>query len=240
MSTISTHLNWGASYVVNDFYKRFLKEDSSEREQVFVGRMTIVLLMILSAVFALFLSNALQAFNILLQIGAGTGLLFLLRWFWWRINAVSEIAAMVISFLVAIYFEMIHVRLGFSDLLEWQKLVTGVAITTAGWVIATLLTKPTDQKTLLEFYRKVSPGGPGWKKVLENAKLAGEDVESYLNQKWSVPAGLLSVFLGLVLIYSLLFATGFWLYSNTLPALISTTTAIAATYFLSRLWKSEN
>lgn len=240
MSTISTHLNWGASYVVNDFYKRFLKEDSSEREQVFVGRMTIVLLMILSAVFALFLSNALQAFNILLQIGAGTGLLFLLRWFWWRINAVSEIAAMVISFLVAIYFEMIHVRLGFSDLLEWQKLVTGVAITTAGWVIVTLLTKPTDQKTLLEFYRKVSPGGPGWKKVLENAKLAGEDVESYLNQKWSVPAGLLSVFLGLVLIYSLLFATGFWLYSNTLPALISTTTAVAATYFLSRLWKSEN
>lgn len=207
---------------------------------MFVGRMTIVLLMILSAVFALFLSNALQAFNILLQIGAGTGLLFLLRWFWWRINAVSEIAAMVISFLVAIYFEIIHVRLGFSDLLDWQKLVTGVAITTAGWVIATLLTKPTDQKTLLEFYRKINPGGPGWKKVLENAKLAGEDVELYLNQKWSVPAGLLSVFCGLVLIYSLLFATGFWLYSNTLPALVSTTTAVASAYFLSRLWKSQN
>lgn len=240
MSTISTHLNWGASYIVNDFYNRFVEKNPSEKQQVLVGRVSIVSLMIVSAVFALFLSNALQAFNILLQIGAGTGLLFLLRWFWWRINAASEISAMIISFLVAVYFEVVSPTLGLPHLVEWQRLVIGVTITTVGWISVTLLTKPTDDKTLLQFFQKVSPGGPGWKKVLEDAHAAGEDVGTYSKQKWDVPSALISVFLGLILIYSLLFTIGFWLYSNTLPAIITTVTAGASAYFLSRFWKSRH
>lgn len=236
MSTLSTHLNWGASYVVNDFYKRFVRKNPSDKQQVLVGRVTIVFLMMLAALFALLLSNALQAFNILLQIGAGTGLLFLLRWFWWRISAASEIAAMAISFGVAVYFEMIHPALELPALLSWQKLVIGVAITTVGWLVVTFVTRPTEQRTLLEFYRLVHPGGAGWRVVLERAKIAGDDVADFLDQKEDLPRELLSVFLGLVLIYSLLFTTGFWLYENVLPAMVTTGTAVLAGFFLTRLW----
>jgi Na+/proline symporter len=232
MSTISTHLNWGASYIVNDFYKRFISRNPSEKRLVLVGRASIVILMTLAAILALFLENALQAFHILLQIGAGTGLLFLLRWFWWRINAASEIAAMFISFFTAIYFEFIHNKLGFPELIEWQKLVIGVGVTTAGWIIVTLLTKPSEARTLLSFYRKVHPGGPGWRKVLEEAKQSGEDVEEYLKAKWSFPSDLLMVFLGLILIYSSLFGVGFWIYDNILAAVITTATAILSALLL--------
>ncbi|MCZ6819614.1 MAG: Na+:solute symporter, partial [Calditrichaeota bacterium] len=236
MSTLSTHLNWGASYVVNDFYKRFVHKNPSDKQQVLVGRVTIVFLMMLAALFALLLSNALQAFNILLQIGAGTGLLFLLRWFWWRISAASEIAAMAISFGVAVYFEMIHPALELPALLSWQKLVMGVAITTVGWLVVTFVTRPTEQRTLLEFYRLVHPGGAGWRVVLERAKVAGDDVADFLDQKEDLPRELLSVFLGLVLIYSLLFTTGFWLYENVLPAMVTTGAAVLSGFFLVRLW----
>jgi len=223
MSTISTHLNWGASYVVNDFYRRFVKTNPTERQLVWVGKATVVGLMVLAATLALFLSNALQAFHILLQIGAGTGLLFLLRWFWWRISAASEIAAMIVSFTVALYFEFIHTHLGFAKLI-------------VGWILVTILTKPTDQETLLKFYRKVHPGGPGWKHILETARRSGEDVEAYLAQKWDVPNGLLAVFLGILLVYSALFATGFWLYSNVAPALVTTVVATLSAFLLIKLW----
>ncbi|MCK4761855.1 MAG: Na+:solute symporter [Candidatus Aminicenantes bacterium] len=268
MSTISTHLNWGASYIVNDFYKRFLRQaapptykgddsdgedkkagvfsklsrrfrnftagEATEKELVLVGRISIVVLMILAAVVALLLKNALQAFHILLQIGAGTGLLFLLRWFWWRINAASEISAMIISFLVAVYFEFIHGWLGFPGLIEWKKLLIGVGITTVGWITVTMLTKPTDKKKLLSFYRKTHPGGPGWRRVLEEAREAGEDVSQHLDAKWSFPRDLLKVFLGLFLIYSALFAVGFWIYGNTLPAVIASGTAVFSALLLYR------
>jgi len=237
MSTISTHLNWGASYIVNDFYKRFLKNDPSEKELVLVGRISTVLLMFLSALVALALSNSLQAFHILLQIGAGTGLLFLLRWFWWRINAASEITAMIVSFLVAAYFEFIHIHLGLPILIEWQRLVIGVAITTVSWISVALLTKPTDHQTLMRFYRKVTPGGPGWRKVIEHAASSGENVETFKKQKWDVPTGLLGVLLGLMLIYSILFFTGFFLYSNMIPAVITLITAITSAFFLIKLWR---
>ncbi|MFQ5674520.1 MAG: Na+:solute symporter, partial [bacterium] len=233
MSTISTHLNWGASYVVNDFYRRFINKNPAEKELVLIGRLAILILMILSAMFALFLTNAVQAFHILLQIGAGTGLLFLLRWFWWRINAASEIAAMVISFLVAIYFEILHPVLGFPVLLEWQRLVIGVAVTTVGWIAVTFLTAPTDDETLLDFYRRISPGGPGWDKVVRRHSLELASVQRSSN----LPAALLSVFWGVLLTYSLLFSTGFWLYSNTPAALLTTTTAVVSAFFLLRQWK---
>lgn len=238
MSTISTHLNWGASYIVNDFYKRFIRQNPSEKRMVLVGRISTVVLMTLASLTALLLENALQAFHILLQIGAGTGLLFLMRWFWWRINAACEIAAMVISFLAAFYFEFVHSGwLGLPEMTEWLKLVIGVFITTIGWITVTLSTKPTDMKTLLRFYRLVHPGGPGWKKVLEEAKRSGEDVEQYLKTKWSLPADLFMVFLGLILVYSALFAIGFWIYGNILAAVITTTTALLSALITAKTWK---
>jgi SSS family solute:Na+ symporter len=237
MSTLSTHLNWGASYIVNDFYKRFIKTNPSEKEMVMVGRGSILILMILAAILALFISNALQAFHIILQIGAGTGLLFLLRWFWWRINAASEIAAMIISFLVAIYFEIVHLRIGLQELMEWQRLTFGVLITTVGWITVTLITKPTDRKTLLNFYRKVHPGGPGWKRVLLDARQAGEKVDFYLREKWDVPTSLLGVFLGIIFIYSSLFSIGFWLYENIIAAVITSFVSIISALLLMKLWK---
>ncbi len=236
MSTISTHLNWGASYLVNDFYQRFIKKDASQKELVLVGRLSIFLLMVLAAILALFLSNALQAFHILLQIGAGTGLLFLLRWFWWRINAISELAAMIISFLVAVFFEIIYPRIGLPPLVEWQSLVIGVFITTVGWIGVTFLTRPSDQETLWSFYRKVHPGGPGWKPVLEAARRNGEEVEMYLKEKWSVPGEMVLVLLGVLFVYSFLFATGYWLYENYLPAIILTATAVVSGAVLMRRW----
>lgn len=229
MSTLSTHLNWGASYIVNDFYKRFINREPSGKSQVRVGRLSILGLMVLAAIVALLLQNALQAFNILLQIGAGTGLLFLLRWFWWRINAASELSAMIISFLVAVYFEFFHTGVfGFDQLQEWQKLITGVGITTAGWIIVTLLTKPTDEKVLKEFCNLVNPGGPGWKKY-------SGDVE-----KWSLPHDLLLVFAGLITIYSALFTTGYWLYGNTLPAVITSLISATGAFCLLKMWKKRD
>ena len=239
MSTISTHLNWGASYIVNDFYKRFFGKEADEKQLVRVGRVSILILMILAAAMALLLSNALQAFQILLQIGAGTGLLFLLRWFWWRINAASEIAAMVISFCVALYFEFIHLRLGLPELLAWQKLLIGVGITTAGWILVTLVSKPTDQKTLVSFYKVVEPGGPGWKRVIDEAEKNGMVAAGGLKRDWNLPQAILKVFLGLVLIYSVLFCVGFWLYGNTVPALITTACAIVAAAGLIVSWRKE-
>jgi Na+/proline symporter len=154
MSTISTHLNWGSSYVVNDFYHRFLKPDASEKELVLVGRISTVVLMIFAGFVALLLSNALQAFNILLQIGAGTGLIFILRWFWWRINAWSEIAAMVVSFLLAFYLELVHVRLGFDPIDTHWKLLIGVGFTSLAWIIVAYLTPPASMEVMMNFVRK--------------------------------------------------------------------------------------
>ncbi len=237
MSTISTQLNWGASYIVNDFYRRFIRQNPEEHELVLVGRLSIFALMILGAVFALFLQNALQAFHILLQIGAGTGLLFLLRWFWWRISAASEIAAMVISFVVAVFFEVLYPNLGLPELIEWQRLVIGVAITTVGWIAVTFVTRPTDEATLIEFYRKVHPGGPGWRTVVQAGLHSGHLDEAVVHERWSLPLEILCVFLGVVLVYGTLFATGFWLYGNVAPAIAATLAAGSAGFALVRLWK---
>ncbi len=204
MSTISTHLNWGSSYLVHDVWRRFVRPEADQRELVAVGRIATVILMVLAALFALVLENALQAFQILLQIGAGTGLLFLLRWFWWRINAWSELAAMGVSFVVACVFV-------FSDfgLAAWQELVLGVLVTTVGWVTVTLLTPPTAMERLESFYRKTRPGGPGWRRVAARSGVA-EDGPA---EAWAVPRGVLLAFLASLAIYALLFGVGLILYS---------------------------
>jgi len=162
MSTISTHLNWGASYAVEDCYRRFVAPDKDERHYVRVGRAVTVGLIALASALSLWLQNSYQAFQILLQIGAGTGLIFLLRWFWWRINAWSEIAGMVISFVIAVYFQFVHGALGLPPLAPTLQLVIGIAITTVGWLAVTFATPPTDRATLQTFYDRIRPMGPGW------------------------------------------------------------------------------
>jgi Na+/proline symporter len=236
MSTISTHLNWGSSYVVNDFWKRFINKQATEKELVRVGRISTVVLMIVAAIIALWLENSLQAFNIMLQIGAGTGLLFILRWFWWRINAISELVAMVISFCVALYFEFLHDTLLPGVVFEtWHKLVLGVGITTVVWIIATILTRPTDKKKLRSFYRLVHPGGPGWTKVINEARADNDPIDEGVPPS-DLPLGILCMVIGSVLVYAALFATGFFIYGNIMPAVILTVVAVASAVFLIKTW----
>ena len=237
MSTMSTHLNWGSSYVVHDFWRRFVDPDAGERSLVTVGRATTVLLMVLAAALALWLRNALQAFEILLQIGAGTGLLFILRWFWWRINAYSEITAMVVSFAVAFWLELIQPRLfpgpGMDSSL---KLVIGVAVTTISWVAVTYLSRPTDTATLRRFYRTARPGGPGWAAVADAAAADGEALPTDPAEDWTVPRGILAMTAGVAAVYAALFATGYWIYGRTLAASILTVVAVTGAVVLARLW----
>jgi Na+/proline symporter len=203
MSTISTHLNWGASYIVDDFYRRFLVSHREESHYVRVARLSTVLLIVLASMVSLWLENALQAFQILLQIGAGTGLIFLLRWFWWRINVWSELSAMIISFIVAVYFELVHESLGLAPLDPALKLLLGVAVTTIVWLAVTLLTPATDRATLQAFYDKIRPFSLGWKSAVETQRAEG-----------SFTASLLCWFLGCLVVYSVLFGTGYFLYGR--------------------------
>lgn len=233
MSTISTHLNWGASYLVHDLYKRFVAPEASDARLVAVGRWATVGLMAAAGALSLLLSNALQAFQILLQIGAGTGLLFLLRWFWWRVNAASELVAMSVSFAVAIYFRFVHASLGGTPLAGWQELVIGVAVTSVAWIATALAGPPTDEATLRRFYRATRPGGPGWRRVRERAAAAGEALPEGLAR---LPTGIACMALGCVAVYSALFATGNALYGRTTPALALAALAIAAAVAIRSLW----
>jgi Na+/proline symporter len=217
MSTISTHLNWGASYIVDDFYKRFIAPDREDRHYVRVARLSTVLLIILAALVSLWLENALQAFQILLQIGAGTGLIFLLRWFWWRINAWGELAAMVISFLVAFYLQFLHRALGFEPLHPSLGLVLGVAITTMGWLSVTLVTPATDGATLQAFYDRIRPYNAGWRRAVRTVPTEGR-----------FTAALLSWVLGCAVVYAALFGTGYLLYGETVTGSLCMLVAAAA------------
>lgn len=237
MSTISTHLNWGSSYLVNDFYKRFVRPESTEKELVTMGRISTVFLMIVAGALALLLRNALDSFQIILQIGAGTGLLFILRWFWWRINAGSEIAAMFISFAVAMYFQFAHVHTGLPELTGWQELIAGVIITTIGWVSVTFLTRPTDKETLVNFCEVARPGGPGWQKVIQNAEREGDGLEPLQDEAWRVPQGILCMALGCIVVYGALFATGYWIYGNWILASVITVVVLVSSGLLYKSWR---
>ena len=160
VSTISTHLNWGTSYLVHDFYRRFMKPGAGERHYVLVGRLVTGGLMVIAAGLTFVLTTAQASFNLLLSVGAGTGLIYLLRWYWWRINAWSEIAAMVSSFAVAVGF-FIAGKSG-ATIAPTTSLLITIAVTTVVWVAATYLTAPTDRTTLVNFYRLVRPAGRGW------------------------------------------------------------------------------
>ncbi len=253
MSTIATHLNLGSSYMVNDFYKRFWNPSADEKKLVLIGRVWTVALMIAACFIALFLQSALQAFEILIMIGAGTGLLFLLRWFWWRINAYSEIAAMCVSFPVALYFKMAHAPLCCKLLHMTQEefagswlnnsgyqLVASVIITTIGWLLVTFLTPPDNKEALYAFVRKTRAGGPGWKKVYEQAKKDGVELEGE-KDKWPVPMGIACSFIGCVAIYCALFAAGAFLYGKLVNGCVLAVVAVVGALALFKCWrKLEN
>ena len=217
MSTLSSHLNWGSSYITLDFYKRFIDVRASENKIVLVGKISTVLLMILSSILALYLESALSAFKILLQIGAGTGLIFILRWFWWRINAFTEITGMIVSFLIALYFEFLHHELFSFQFTTDEQLIIGVLLTTFSWLSITLLTKPTDVNKLSEFYNLVKPKGYGWNGFLILAKKNGVNI---LEGRDSFILDFTSMLLGIIIIYCSLFSIGFILYSNLLASIV--------------------
>ena len=244
MSTISTHLNWGASYVVNDFYKQQVNPKASEKTLVGVGRIATVVLMVLSSILALYLNNALQLFKFILMFGAGTGLIFILRWFWWRINAWSEISAMVASGIISLIFSSAWGSALFYNSLEpnnsalfpsYLKFPIIVGLSTIVWLVVTYVTKPEKEETLFSFYKKIQPGGPGWKTVLDQAEQKNitliED-----NAPWSVPSGILAIITSLILIYSTMFATGYWIYGDYNYAIGLTITALISGVILVKIW----
>jgi len=228
MSTISTHLNWGASYIIDDWYRRFISPNREDRHYLRLARLATIGLIIFAGIVSLWLENALQAFQILLQIGAGTGLVFLLRWFWWRINAWSEISAMIISFLIAVYFEFVHTNiLGLEPLEPSFQLVLGVLLTSIGWVTVTLLTPPASPETLKSFHQLIRPMGGGWRG-------AGLGLEPEPNGS-SPTAAFLAWFLGCIAIYGALFGTGYALYGRNTLSLLCITIAALAILWLFRL-----
>ena len=222
MSTMSTQLNLGASYLVNDFYHRFINKNASEKQLVQIGRLFTVLSIILGGGLGLMLTSAGQAFTLLLMIGAGTGLIYILRWFWWRINAYTEIVAMVSSIIIAGYFNF-----GESSLEGWQKIVIGALLTTIVWVVATYFTPPDDEVTLRNFVKKVNPGGPGWVKY-------SDDISG---KPWPVPKGILSMVLGCMAVYGFLLGVGQLIYGQTGSGLLICGLGAASSYGLLKLWK---
>ncbi len=234
VSTMSTHLNWGCSYLVHDLYRRFIKPEASERHLVWLSRVMTALLMIVSGATVFLLSTAGEAFHLLLSIGAGTGLIYLLRWFWWRINAWSEIAAMASSFTIALV--LFIARKGGLDMSSHAALVWSVALTTVVWLVVTLVTKPTDTETLRRFYRKVRPAGPGW------AKVAGpEEIEGPIDD---LSLAFLGWVLGCTFVYSALFGTGALLYGHPLQGTVCMAVALGAGIGLARvvprIWRASD
>jgi SSS family solute:Na+ symporter len=233
-STIETHLNWGTSYLVHDLYRRFLRPGASERHYVFAGRLVTALLMVCAALLTFALETAKESFDLLLSIGAGTGLIYLLRWFWWRINAWSEVAAMASSFLVAIAFFAAG-KQGHA-VPSHVSLAATVAVTTAVWISVTFLTRPTDRERLVSFYRLVRPAGPGWRTIRAEAGASPSPD--------SLPQCLLGWVLGCVFVYAALFGAGSALYGRTAHAavwlLLFVASGAGLARLLPRLWSKQS
>jgi len=235
-STILTHLNWGASYLVHDLYRRFLKPDATEAHYVGAGRVATILLFVLSSLMVYALDTAKSGFDILLQIGAGTGLLYLVRWFWWRVNAWCEVVAMVSSLIVSVGLALMAKNgVGLSS---HAALVVTVIATTICWVATAYLAPPTDASVLRAFYLKVRPGGPGWAPVRaaigpEADRVAGDPL----------PLALLGWALGCTMVWAALFTIGQYLYGHTGLALglgaVAVLSALALARVARALWPTD-
>ena len=222
MSTMSTQVNLGASYLANDFYHRFVNPAASEKKLVLVGRIFTILSIVLGAVTGLMLTNAEQAFSLLLLLGSGTGLIYILRWFWWRISAFTEIIAMVSSLIIASYLNFIN-----ESLLGWEKIVVGAFVTTFVWVSTTFFAPTESRETLENFVKKINPGGPGW-------RLYSDPKNDNRN---SLPNSILLMVLGTILVYSVLLGMGNLIYSKLFSGLFLFTIGALSALGIYRLWK---
>ena len=233
MSTIGTHLNWGASYLVNDVYLRFIKPDASRRAQVIASRIATVTLMLLSLVVMAYLKSVEQGWKILLGLGAGTGLVFILRWYWWRVNAWSEISAMVASFVTSIVLHVAGVNAADTSSRDYAlAMLVTVAVTTIVWLSVTFMTAPEPDEVLDRFYRKVRPGGPGWRPVMQRLGF-GDD---------RIPGGALSWVnwvAGVVAVYTALFGVGAFLTGSPRQAVIYGVLAIGSFALIMRNLRAD-
>ena len=234
MSTVGTQLNWGASYLVNDFYKRFINRTATEKHYVAVSRMATVFLFLAAALVTMQLSTIEGAWKFLLALGSGTGLVLILRWYWWRINAWSEISAMTASFIVSlIAISVIKPRFAADDFRgdAWVMLVT-VVVSTVVWITATFVTAPEPDAMLQSFYRRVRPGGPGWARVSESLGYGRE----------TIPGGALAWtnwIAGIVAVYSTLFGIGKLVLGDTGAGLVMLVIAIIAFAWIARSFREE-
>lgn len=235
MSTLSTHLNWGSSYIVNDFIQPIYGHDKYTQKQLIqIGRWSTVVLMFLSGIVALYvLGHAKEAFDLILQIGAGTGLVFILRWFWWRVNAYAEIVAMVVSFLVAWYFTSMYS----GDMLSYQKMLVGIGITSIAWITTCYIGPRTQEDTLVSFFRLIKPHAYGWKGGIPAS------VYSEVSRDGSSSSLGHEIFLmlcGTAFVYNVLFFVGGVLYGDSMTAMITLVIAIGSGVVLFRYWNSKD
>jgi len=221
-STMSTHLNWGASYLVHDFYQRFFKTNGSQKHYVLVSRIVTTALMLLAALTVPLLTSAKDSFDLMLSIGAGTGLIYLLRWFWWRINAWSEVAAMISSFTISLvlFFGKKYELGGMERLSTHLTLAASVGFTSLVWIAVTLLTRPTEHGVLVRFYRLTRPFGPGWRHIQRETGLpASPD---------SVPQAMLGWVLSVMMVYAAMFGTGNFIYGNLMMGIVFSAVFLAS------------
>jgi len=234
-STNLTHLNWGASYLVHDFYRRFIKTDATEKHYVMVGRLATIGLFVSAAALVFVLDTAKDSFDIILQVGAGTGLLYLVRWFWWRVNAWCEINAMISSFVFSILILILR-KVGVAIPTHYALILT-VAVTTISWVLTAFLGPQTERSTLVHFYKKVRPFGPGWKSVRKEAGISEAGARSAGE---NFPLALVGWVSGSLTIWSALFTVGNFLYGRTAQALVLLGIFLGSGYVLirvvNRLW----
>jgi SSS family solute:Na+ symporter len=228
MSTISTQMNWGSSYIVNDFYRRFVRADATEKHYVMASRVATFITMCLSIVVTYFMNRITSGWELVLTLGAGTGLVYILRWYWWRINAWSEIAAMSAALIVSIGLQWsgtfeTATPIGFA-----QTMLTTVAIATAIWLAATFMTAPEPQSKLVEFYRRVRPPGPGWTEVAARAGMP------HGASRERLAPGFLNWTLGIVVVYSALFALRELLFGTWPLALALSALAVVGGFILSK------
>jgi Na+/proline symporter len=231
VSTISTHLNWGTSYLVHDCYRRFIRPGADEAHYVQMGRLVTALLMLAASAMTLVLDSARTAFDLLLSIGAGTGLLYLLRWYWWRINAFSEIAAMASSFLLAV--GVFALKAAGWEVPSHVALLGTVLLTTVVWVAVTLMTPATDRETLVRFYRRVRPAGRGWEPIRTST-----DAVMVSDDLWLALVGSVSA---CACVYGALFGTGHLLLGHTTAAVVSlgvcTVAGLTTWLAIQRVWR---
>lgn len=234
-STLLAHLNWGASYLVHDFYRRFIRQDAAERHYVLAGRVATVALFVVSSGLVFVLDTAKDAFDIILQIGAGTGLLYLARWFWWRVNAWCEVVAMISSFGISLVL-LVLARSG-MPFTTHGALVTTVAVTTICWVITAYVTTPTDRTVLVDFYLKTRPAGPGWAEIRRDPRVQAAPGRGPAE---NIPLALMGWVAGTALVWSALFTVGSFLYGRTgaatLLLVVFTLSGLTVISVMRRLW----